>query len=122
MRPNSEPFSLTPQLYVQALSNGERFAALRFEEAFIGFIQSGEQRMVIDESLTGFGVRFLCSHACFKPQHAWWLTTLTGAQARSSAPGFISLVFFSCVDDDGELLSSPGALQLPKGVGCYSYA
>ena len=35
-------------------------AALRFEEAFVEFIQSGEQRMVIDESLTGFGV---CCHS-----------------------------------------------------------
>ena len=34
-------------------------AALRLEDAFIEFIQSGEQRMVIDESLSGFGVRLI---------------------------------------------------------------
>ena len=49
-----------------ALSNGACSAALRFEEAFIDFIESGEQRMVIDESLTGFGVRVVSFHACLE--------------------------------------------------------
>ena len=50
----------------KALTHNACSAALRFEEAFIEFIESGEQRMVIDESLTGFGVRLCCFYACLK--------------------------------------------------------
>lgn len=50
--------------YIRALTTCACSAALRFEDAFIEFIKSGEQRMVIDESLTGFGVRLVSTHAC----------------------------------------------------------
>ena len=39
-------------------------AALRFEEVFMNFIRSGEQRMLIDESLSGFGVCPHSPHIC----------------------------------------------------------
>ena len=58
--------SLIAAVLHKSLTHNACPAALRFEEAFIEFIESGEQRMVIDESLTGFGVRLLSFHACLK--------------------------------------------------------
>ena len=72
----------------KALTHNACSAALRFEEAFIEFIESGEQRMVIDESLTGFGVRLCCFYACLKfceLQRPCSSASLTRARLRNLA-------------------------------------